>query len=91
MVELPEHPWYVGCQFHPEFTSTARDGHPLFEAFVRAAILHRDHRSGARDGASIDSDQATPPGAGNGSRAGSAAGEMAEPASDRANVAEPVH
>ena len=41
MVELPDHPWYVGCQFHPEFTSTARDGHPLFAAFVRAALRHR--------------------------------------------------
>ena len=37
MVELPEHPWFVGCQFHPEFTSTPRDGHPLFTGFVRAA------------------------------------------------------
>ena len=38
MVEIPEHPWFVACQFHPEFTSTPRDGHPLFEGFVRAAI-----------------------------------------------------
>ncbi len=37
MVELPEHPWFVACQFHPEFTSTPRDGHPLFEGFVKAA------------------------------------------------------
>jgi CTP synthase len=37
MVELPEHPWFVGCQFHPEFTSTPRDGHPLFEGFISAA------------------------------------------------------
>ena len=37
MVELPDHPWFVGCQFHPEFTSTPRDGHPLFEGFIRAA------------------------------------------------------
>ena len=37
IVELPEHPWYVGCQFHPEFTSTPRDGHPLFAGFVKAA------------------------------------------------------
>ena len=44
MVELPDHPWYVGCQFHPEFTSTARDGHPLFAAFVRAALRHRAGR-----------------------------------------------
>ena len=37
MIELPGHPWFVGCQFHPEFTSTPRAGHPLFNAFVRAA------------------------------------------------------
>ena len=37
MVELPNHPWFIGCQFHPEFTSTPRDGHPLFEGFIRAA------------------------------------------------------
>ena len=49
MVELPDHPWYVGCQFHPEFTSSPRDGHPLFEAFVRAAIRCRAGRG--RDGA----------------------------------------
>ncbi|HEY0975206.1 MAG TPA: CTP synthase [Solimonas sp.] len=40
MVELPDHPFFVGCQFHPEFTSTPRDGHPLFEGFVRAAREH---------------------------------------------------
>jgi CTP synthase len=37
MIELPDHPWYVASQFHPEFTSTPRDGHPLFEGFVGAA------------------------------------------------------
>ena len=37
MIELPQHPWFIGCQFHPEFTSTPRDGHPLFTGFVRAA------------------------------------------------------
>lgn len=37
MIELPDHPWFVACQFHPEFTSTPRDGHPLFEGFVQAA------------------------------------------------------
>jgi len=37
MIELPGHPWFVGCQFHPEFTSTPRNGHPLFNAFVSAA------------------------------------------------------
>ena len=40
MVELPAHPFFVACQFHPEFTSTPRDGHPLFEGFVRAAREH---------------------------------------------------
>lgn len=38
MIELPDHPWFVACQFHPEFTSTPRDGHPLFKAYVEAAI-----------------------------------------------------
>ncbi|HQU87893.1 MAG TPA: CTP synthase [Denitromonas sp.] len=38
MIELPDHPWFVGCQFHPEFTSNPRHGHPLFTAFVKAAM-----------------------------------------------------
>ena len=44
MIELPKstHPWFVGCQFHPEFTSSPRFGHPLFSAFVRAAIDYRN-------------------------------------------------
>ncbi|MBK1651200.1 CTP synthetase [Halorhodospira halochloris] len=42
VVEIPDHPWFIGCQFHPEFTSTPRDGHPLFSSFVRAAVNHRD-------------------------------------------------
>jgi len=37
MIELPNHPWFVGCQFHPEFTSSPRDGHPLFTSFIQAA------------------------------------------------------
>ncbi len=41
MVELPDHPWFIGCQFHPEFTSTPRDGHPLFKAFATAALKHQ--------------------------------------------------
>jgi CTP synthase len=41
LIELPDHPWFVGCQFHPEFTSTPRGGHPLFKSFVEAAIAHR--------------------------------------------------
>jgi CTP synthase len=38
VVELVDHPWFVACQFHPEFTSTPRDGHPLFSGFVNAAV-----------------------------------------------------
>ena len=40
MIELPDHPWFVACQFHPEFTSTPRAGHPLFTAFIEAALRH---------------------------------------------------
>ena len=40
VIELPGHPWFVACQFHPEFTSTPREGHPLFKAFVQAALLN---------------------------------------------------
>jgi CTP synthase len=41
VVEVPDHPWFVGCQFHPEFTSTPRDGHPLFTGFIKAALEHQ--------------------------------------------------
>ena len=44
MVEIPDHPWFVACQFHPEFTSSPRDGHPLFSGFIAAALLHADSR-----------------------------------------------
>lgn len=37
VIELKDHPWFIACQFHPEFTSTPRDGHPLFSGFVSAA------------------------------------------------------
>jgi len=40
MVELPEHPWFIACQFHPEFTSRPRGGHPLFTSYIKAAIAH---------------------------------------------------
>ena len=42
IIEMPNHPWFVGCQFHPEFTSTPRDGHPLFTGFIKAAMTYRD-------------------------------------------------
>ncbi|MFZ5562256.1 MAG: CTP synthase [Pseudomonadota bacterium] len=40
MIEIPDHPWFVACQFHPEFTSSPRDGHPLFGSFIKAALQH---------------------------------------------------
>jgi CTP synthase len=46
-IELPSHPWFVASQFHPEFTSTPRDGHPLFTGFVRAA---REYRAALQPG-----------------------------------------
>ena len=42
VVEVPDHPWFVSCQFHPEFTSTPRDGHPLFTGFIKAALAHQE-------------------------------------------------
>ncbi|NDG82152.1 MAG: CTP synthase, partial [Betaproteobacteria bacterium] len=46
MIELPQsvHPWFVGVQFHPEFTSTPRDGHPLFIAYLQAALQAKSHK-----------------------------------------------
>ena len=41
IVELPDHPWFLGCQFHPEFTSTPRRGHPLFTGFIEAGLAHQ--------------------------------------------------
>ena len=48
MIELPGHPWFIGCQFHPEFTSNPRAGHPLFIAYVRAALDHHARRGSRR-------------------------------------------
>jgi CTP synthase len=50
MIELPGHPWFIGCQFHPEFTSTPRNGHPLFKSFVQAALNHAKPEQAGRTG-----------------------------------------
>ena len=42
MAERADHPWFFGCQYHPEFTSTPRDGHPLFTGFIKAALAHQE-------------------------------------------------
>jgi CTP synthase len=53
IAELPQtgrvaHPWFIGVQFHPEFTSTPRDGHPLFRSYVEAAVAYADRRAARR-------------------------------------------
>ncbi|HEX4916760.1 MAG TPA: CTP synthase [Limnobacter sp.] len=45
IMELPDHPWFIGVQFHPEFTSTPRDSHPLFLAYVKAALAHKQSKA----------------------------------------------
>lgn len=45
MIELKDHPWFIGCQFHPEFTSNPRDGHPLFTGFIKAALAQSNNIS----------------------------------------------
>ncbi|HEY5702240.1 MAG TPA: CTP synthase [Gammaproteobacteria bacterium] len=42
IIEIPDHPWFIACQFHPEFTSNPRDGHPLFSGFIRAANKYKE-------------------------------------------------
>ncbi len=42
IIEIPEHPWFIACQFHPEFNSSPRGGHPLFSDFIRAASLYAE-------------------------------------------------
>jgi len=49
MIEHSDHPWFIACQSHPEFTSTPRDGHPLFISFIRAARDFKASQAKARD------------------------------------------
>lgn len=49
IVEVPDHPWFLGCQFHPEFKSKPLGPHPLFTAFIRASLENRRNRLGAAD------------------------------------------
>jgi CTP synthase len=44
MVELPDHPWYLGCQFHPEYKSKPTEPHPLFVSYIAAALAFRQRR-----------------------------------------------
>ncbi len=51
IVELPDHPWFIACQFHPEFTSTPRDGHPLFASFIATARARKETPSAVNEAA----------------------------------------
>jgi CTP synthase len=57
MVELPDHPWFLGCQFHPEFKSKPTAPHPLFVSFIAAAVAEHRRReesaSGSRAGGGV--------------------------------------
>jgi CTP synthase len=44
IIELPDHPWFLGCQFHPEFKSKPMQPHPLFREFIRASLENRKKR-----------------------------------------------
>ncbi len=58
VVEIQDHPWFIGCQFHPEFTSTPRDGHPLFTGFVQAA---RQRHSSVDGSSKLESEEVNSP------------------------------
>ncbi len=47
ILELPDHPWFLGCQFHPELKSRPMRPHPLFASFIGAAMARRDRSEGA--------------------------------------------
>ena len=61
MIELPEHPWFIGCQFHPEYTSDPRDGHPLFTGFITAALDYNESglKSEKSGGSAVNTSSAT--------------------------------
>ncbi len=59
IVEIPDHPWFVGCQFHPEFTSTPRDGHSLFRGFIEAALAYQKRKNKAQRPARVGPDATT--------------------------------
>lgn len=60
VIELASHPWFIGCQFHPEFTSRPRDGHPLFIGFIRAALeRHESIKEKASESTSPDCEKTT--------------------------------
>ena len=59
MIELRDHPWFLACQFHPEFKSRPLSPHPLFRQFIRAAKAYRDGKSEAADTQTVSKRQDT--------------------------------
>ena len=57
IVEIRDHPWFLGCQFHPEFRSRPLEPHPLFKAFIGASLAHRGKRQTAADEAKFPAGQ----------------------------------
>ena len=47
IIEIPDHPWFVGVQYHPEYKSTVANPHPLFVAFVKASLIHKKKKNNA--------------------------------------------
>ncbi len=45
MIEIPDHKWFLACQFHPEFTSNPRDGHPIFNSYIKSTITKKKHET----------------------------------------------
>jgi CTP synthase len=54
IVEIPEHPFFLGCQFHPEFKSKPLEPHPLFQAFIKAAYDYRNRRQLMREEMAVE-------------------------------------
>jgi len=52
--EIPDHPWFLGCQFHPEFKSKPLEPHPLFKAFIGAAYEHGLQRRADKQAAEVE-------------------------------------
>jgi len=60
VIEIEDHPWFVGCQFHPEFTSTPRSGHPMFSGFVKAARRYHGNQVTPSKEAATQDQEASP-------------------------------
>jgi CTP synthase len=48
MIEIPDHPWFLGCQVHPELNSRATKAHPLFREFVKAALKYSEENNSSQ-------------------------------------------